>query len=624
MHYNLEQSVATLPRIGMRRKFLLNKLGVFTIRDLLLYFPYKFLRESDSLAVGDILITITIVQKYKTGKLYCIKAMYGELQQQHQVTLRFFNKKSMNFFQINSKHRVYGKLEIINMHWFMKQPRIVDKGTKRVLPVYRTSISDITLNKTINEVIASLNWDRKIYNNLSLKEALFDLHNGQLEHEPKQVLKYIEAALFVKLFSNNETHDVMKIDRNLMTTIQSALPFKLSEDQHRALDNIMADLEAANMRHIIFGEVGAGKTLIALAAAILVMRLGFNVVFLAPTTTLVAQHAHNLLPYLEKLGIEGVHLSHSNSKTVREKIKKGEYRCIIGTHALFYTDFIPNVGLVIIDEMHKFGVLQRATLLNKSVRKNLLMLSATPIPRSLSILLAKFMNFSIIHNSVFKKQIKTTLMNVDAIPTLIARLQSRGAKTFWVLPSIDDTDCPGVVTRFEHLKGELKDIDVLLLHGRLNDAEKLIVMAKFRESSKALLVSTTIIEIGIDVSDADIIIIEQAQQFGISQLHQLRGRVGRMGQPAHCILLSKSIAGYFSKKLWYLKEYSDGYTLAQKDMELRGCGELIGTRQHGDRGHFAFLDLPKDEELLDKVKLEDLETQWPEFELFVSDIEICH
>ncbi len=634
-----DDSISILKEIGPARKFLLNKIGIFKIRHLLLFFPKKFLNITKQISEGEVLIYVTITSKYRQGKLWIVK---GVDSAHTEITMLFFNQKSVAMFFKGRQYLVCGKavycsieldkisksvrksdnstnksIEVSSNEWTMKGVRVLTQlAIEKPTPVYASSISSLVLHKIINTVLSKLP-DGEV------KTALYNIHNNIDIEKSMLVLKKLEADLFATIFKQDDNNLPIEMsfnDSKLQSYISfiDALPlkFKLNADQMRVIHEIIDQLCKKHcMRHMLFAEVGAGKTVVSLVIAILVMRAGFRVAFLAPTTTLLQQHASWMVPFLEQIGIKSSVVLAGNKKYI-----DGQF--IIGTHALLHAkEKIENLGLVIIDEMQRFGVLQRAQLLSDAVCKNLLMLSATPIPRSLNILLEKFMTFSMIKESVFKKDTQTTIVSDAQIDNIIERIVETGKKTYWVMPSIEENDLSiGVLSRADYIKARIKDkIGIEILHGKMKDAAKLEAINNFRNGEAQILVATTIVEIGIDIPDADLIVIENAGQFGLAQLHQLRGRVGRAGQKSYCILLYQK---YYPKKLICLKNYADGFTIAKYDLEYRGGGRIMGLLQHGhENGNpFMFLQLPDDKDILNAAQA----AYRADFDLLIEDTQIIH
>ncbi len=380
------------------------------------------------------------------------------------------------------------------------------------------------------------------------------------------------------------------------------LPYKLTNAQQRVVDEIKKDMAATvPMMRLVQGDVGSGKTIVALIAALNMAESGGQTALLAPTDTLAQQHFAKIKPMCDKLGIVvDVLTGRDKGANRREKLislRSGRTKIVIGTHALFSTDVeYKDLGLVIVDEQHRFGVNQREALRNKGILVDLLALSATPIPRTLSMTMYGDMDVSIINEKPSGRlPIRTTKLPIARTNDLIARIKQQiaaGAKVFWICPLVQDENGLGVgaaVARHEMLSQTFKNVG--LVHGQMSKDARDKIMAEFADnnSSMSLLVATTVIEVGIDVPKASIIVIENAEQFGLATLHQLRGRVGRGNIQSFCILLyGMNISPDGLKRLDVLCETDDGFVIAEQDLMMRGVGELLGTRQSGwIQYHFA-------------------------------------
>jgi len=380
------------------------------------------------------------------------------------------------------------------------------------------------------------------------------------------------------------------------------LPYKLTNAQQRVVDEIKTDMAATvPMMRLVQGDVGSGKTIVALIAALNMAESGGQTALLAPTDTLAQQHFAKIKPMCEKLGIVvDVLTGRDKGAPRREKLislRSGRTKIVIGTHALFSTDVeYKDLGLVIVDEQHRFGVNQREALRNKGILVDLLALSATPIPRTLSMTMYGDMDVSIINEKPSGRlPIRTTKLPIARTNDLIARIKQQiddGAKVFWICPLVQDENGLGVgaaVARHEMLSQTFKNVG--LVHGQMSKDARDKIMAEFADnnSSMSLLVATTVIEVGIDVPKASIIVIENAEQFGLATLHQLRGRVGRGNIQSFCILLyGMNVSPDGLKRLDVLCETDDGFVIAEQDLMMRGVGELLGTRQSGwIQYHFA-------------------------------------
>lgn len=384
----------------------------------------------------------------------------------------------------------------------------------------------------------------------------------------------------------------------------SMLPYEMTPAQMRTCDEIFSDMaQEYPMMRLVQGDVGSGKTIVALAAAVRMAEFGAQTALLAPTDTLAQQHYLKIRPMCEKIGIHCDILTGRDKGAVRREklisLRSGRTRIVIGTHALFSDDVTyKDLGLVIIDEQHRFGVSQRQALRAKGTNPDLLSLSATPIPRTLSMTIYGDMDVSIINQKpAGRKPIKTTRLPSNRIPELVSRIQSQiatGAKVFWVCPLVQDLDGNGVATAAQQRHEMLREYfpTAGLVHGQMDKSERDSVMAKFadEQSDMQILVATTVIEVGIDVPRASIIVIENADRFGLAALHQLRGRVGRGNTQSYCVLVfGHNVSEDGLKRLDILCENDDGFVIAEQDLMMRGIGELLGTRQSGWL-HYHFVD----------------------------------
>ncbi len=397
------------------------------------------------------------------------------------------------------------------------------------------------------------------------------------------------------------------------------LPFQLTQAQHRVWDEITADLEQAYpMNRLLQGDVGSGKTAIAALAACYAIENGYQVALMAPTEILAEQHYQKFLPWFTSLGISIVWLTGSlkvkEKRLAQEQIMRGEAQLAIGTHALIQEGItFANLGLAIIDEQHRFGVRQRLQLHAKKgtepVYAHQLMMSATPIPRTLAMTYYADLEVSVIDElPPGRKPVVTKLIKENRRSEVVVGVQqelAKGRQCYWVCPLIEESEVlqlKTVLETFETLSNTLAEYSVGLIHGKLKAEEKSSIMARFKDGQIQLLVSTTVIEVGVDVPNATLMVIEHAQRFGYAQIHQLRGRVGRGAEQSVCILLySDALSTAAKERLQTLRNSSDGFEIAEKDLALRGPGELLGARQSGDT-MLRFVDLQRDAWLIAAVK----------------------
>src|SRR5450432_1595499 len=407
-----------------------------------------------------------------------------------------------------------------------------------------------------------------------------------------------------------------------MKPFLAELGFKLTAAQTNVLREIRADMGGAHpMRRLLQGDVGSGKTAVAACSALMTLESGFNVALMAPTEILAEQHFRNFQKWFEPLGVK-VELQTGSNKSGgdgRGQMADGRRRpspisplpssIFIGTHALFTAGFdLPKLALVIIDEQHKFGVAQRETLVRKGNYPHLLVMTATPIPRTLGLTLYGDLDVSVIDELPGGRgEIKTFVRSTDTLPKVLEFIREKlvaGRQAYVVYPRVEDSgakESKAVVTEFENLKKLLAPFRVGLLHGRLKLAEKENVMAEFRANKIHVLLSTSLIEVGVDVPNATIMLIENAEQFGLAQLHQLRGRIGRGAHESFCILISDAKNVEARERLKILEETNDGFKIAEADLKLRGPGELLGQQQSG-LPKFRFGNLAEDLDLIRQAR----------------------
>jgi ATP-dependent DNA helicase RecG len=397
--------------------------------------------------------------------------------------------------------------------------------------------------------------------------------------------------------------------------IRQLLPFELTGAQQRVLQEIIRDFEGGPpMARLIQGDVGSGKTVVAGLAMLMALDSGHQVAFMAPTELLAEQHGRTFSSLLSNAGhtthqLTGS-LSAAEQRQVREGLTDGSVRLVVGTHALFQESVaFENLGLVVVDEQHRFGVTQRQALAEKGRAPHLLVMTATPIPRSLALTLYGDLDLSIIDQMPpGRRPVKTHLRFADARPNVLEFVRSEvteGGRAFVVYPIIDASDELEAAALTEHeesVRKALPGVEVGVLHGRLDRVRREEAIARFRDGSVQVLLATTVVEVGVDVPEASVMIIESAQRFGLSQLHQLRGRVGRGERQAWCILMADDGLGEDARRrLEVVCESNDGFEIAEADLELRGPGELTGIRQWGPAG-FRFANLFRDRDLINLTR----------------------
>ncbi len=393
------------------------------------------------------------------------------------------------------------------------------------------------------------------------------------------------------------------------------LPFSLTQGQKHALNDIKTDLKSAHqMNRLIQGDVGAGKTVVAIGAMLMALDNGYQAAMMAPTEILAEQHYHTIKEYLEPLGIQFRLITGGQSSKLRQDIltdiEGGSCQIAVGTHAIFQeTVKFNELGLVIIDEQHRFGVKQRNEILLKGDHPHLLVMSATPIPRSLAMTIYSDLDISMIKDMpAGRKPIKTAVRSDkerENVYKFVEQSVKNGDQIYVIFPLVEESevmDLKDATMGFEKLKRRFPDISIDLLHGRMKSEEKETVMERFVEGNTKILVSTTVIEVGVDVPNASIMIIEHAERFGLSQLHQLRGRIGRGNKQSYCILMpGQKLSRPGRYRLKKLVETSDGFEIAEADLKLRGPGDFLGTKQSG-LPEFKHADIIEDRLLLEQAK----------------------
>lgn len=453
------------------------------------------------------------------------------------------------------------------------------------------------------EIIANNKWP-------SFKKAMEQVHFPQ---NPKDINisgparmrlaydEYLAGQLTLQLIRSQmvvEKGIARKIDGSLSDKLLSRLPYQLTNGQITALKEIIADMRSGDrMARLLQGDVGSGKTIIALLAMVASVESGAQSALMAPTELLATQHYATIKPLCDSIGIEVVLINGkmraAQKREAAEKISTGQAKIIIGTHALFQHDIaFDNLGLSVVDEQHRFGVHQRLALSKKGHKSDLLVMTATPIPRTLILTHFGDMSISLLREKPAGRQpIETAIIPVSAYERVVARLKARidgGAQAYWVCPLIEESELVDLISAKDRHGALVKEFGdkVGLIHGKMKPAEKQKTMEDFMAGKISVLVATTVIEVGVDVPNATIMIIEHAERFGLSQLHQLRGRVGRGSKSSSCLLIYKDPLGETaSARLNALKATEDGFKIAEQDLLLRGSGDLLGTRQSGMPGY---------------------------------------
>ena len=538
------------------------------------------------------------------------------------VAIQFFNVNFLEYWlnklPIGEWRVVSGKLETSGNNTIINHPEFIETVTDaKKIPVAQAvypsgeGVSQKNMVNVRDQVFAAME-SKIIHESQSVRDFFDALRRVHFPNSGDDLLPNsapMSLLAYSELYAHQSAIAISRRQRidiksrkpirqkkyDLLSKFYANLPFKLTGAQNRVVDEIFADMEKPlPMMRLVQGDVGSGKTIVAMAAATRMAETGAQTVLLAPTDTLAVQHFAKLRPMCERMGLVCEILTGRDKGRARADklvyLKSGHARVIIGTHALFSDDVVyKDLGLVIIDEQHRFGVTQRETMRSKGINPDLLALSATPIPRTLSMTIYGDMDISIVNEKpAGRMPIKTTKLPVLRIGELITRLTGQvagGAKIFWVCPLVQESenlDLTAAEQRYDFLKKQIPGTG--LVHGKMDKAARDKVMAEFAnpDSEMRVLVSTTVIEVGIDVPAATIMVIENAERFGLSALHQLRGRVGRGSAQSFCILMfGNHITPDGLKRLDVLVETDDGFVIAEQDLMMRGTGELLGTKQSG-------------------------------------------
>lgn len=569
----------------------------------------------------------------------------------NQLVLRFlhFYASQQKQLSVGKRVRARGELRQGFNGMEMVHPvyKIVDENTPlpdALTPVYPTSegVSQNFLRKAIHDALERIDLSDTLPDALlgtlnlpGFETSIRYLHNPPARADENALLERTHPAWErmkfdellaqqlsmrrAQLARRRQKSNVLKASGILTKQFIRNLPFALTDEQKKVIAEIGNDLaKSYPMQRLLQGDVGSGKTVVAAVAACHAMDNGFQVAMMVPTEILAEQHFQRLKAWMEPLGITVVWLSGSMKKKekaeVQSLIESGQAKFIVGTHALIQDSVrFASLGLVIIDEQHRFGVSQRLVLRNKgegadSVTPHQLMMSATPIPRTLAMTFYADLDVSVIAKlPPGRKPVVTRLIDQGRRDEVIERIHAAtldGRQVYWVCPLIEESEALQLQTAVEThaiLTEALNELSVGLIHGRMKAAEKQAVMMDFLEKRIHVLVATTVIEVGVDVPNASLMIIEHAERFGLSQLHQLRGRVGRGSIDSVCLLMyQKPLGDTAKKRLMTMRETNDGFVISQRDLEIRGPGEFLGARQSG-QAVLRFADLEKDVDLIDKA-----------------------
>ena len=627
MKIDLNKEVQFVKGVGPNRVKLLNKLNIYTLKDLITYFPRNHEDRSIAKKISEcvdgetVLIKATALTKIteiRARRLSIYRLVVND--ESSSCVITWFNQKYLkDKFKVGETYTFFGKIENKGGTFEMKSPVFdkegVDKNTGKIVPIYplTSRLSQNVLRKIIESGIDEVygNLEESIpdyilqkYKLLGINEAYKNIHfpssNSDFIRAKNRLVFEELLALQLALFRLKEGQKYdekgIKFDSNIkMQDVIETLPFTLTNAQKRVLNEIDKDMEKDTaMNRLLQGDVGSGKTVVSIVAAYKAVKSGYQVAIMAPTAILADQHLKNFTKMLEPFGIKCELLVSSvtkkNKELILERLKNGEIDILIGTHALLEDNVVfKNLGLVVTDEQHRFGVKQRATIVAKGNNPDVIVMSATPIPRTLALILYGDLDISIIDElPPNRKKIETYAVGKDMEERIIAfvkKLIGEGRQAYIVCPLVedsDDMDLKSVTALAEKYKTEVfSEYRVEYLHGKMKAKEKDDIMQRFKNGKIDILISTTVIEVGVDVPNASIMIIENAERFGLAQLHQLRGRVGRGEYKSYCILKNEGHSKVCKERMKVMCQTNDGFVISEKDLELRGSGDFFGTAQHG-------------------------------------------
>ncbi len=620
---NLSSNIKYIKGVGEKRAGLFGSLAIFDVDALIHFFPRKYedwtktktvreLENGDVVSIKATMITPVKEHMIRRG-MTLYKCRFSDGESIINVTI-FNNKYQAQALRVYEDYVLFGKIEKNLTSASMSSPKIerLDTGV-RVHPVYPATgkLTSNAIAKVVKTALESLEeipetLDKSVrdkYNLISLDRAIRQIHFPDSEEDMQQArhrlifeeLLTLQLGL-LKLKGRNKTKTNLRMTADFTEEFKSLLPFEMTNAQKRAIKDCLVDMAGDYpMNRLLQGDVGSGKTAVAAGLCFTVIRNGYQCALMAPTEILAVQHYEGLSKMLLSTGINVRLLTGSTKAKEKREIKaaliEGEIDLLIGTHAIIQNDVeFKSIGLVITDEQHRFGVKQRTALAEKGEGIHTLVMSATPIPRTLGLILYGDLDISMLDElPPGRQEIRTDVVDSryhQRLYKFIKDAADRGEQAYIICPAIEESEESIALKSAEQYAQELSEsafrgYNIGLLHGKMKPKEKDNVMKAFSSGDVQILVATTVVEVGVDVPNATIMVIENAERFGLSQLHQLRGRIGRGSKKSFCVLVSDSKSESSRNRLEVMKKNSNGFKIADEDLKARGPGDFFGERQHG-------------------------------------------